>query len=590
MLQGHNGRQDDASAYPSLSQQLTFRAKATLLQLHRSIRNRWVNPVQTYTKASALRDQPILATSKTPLRSSQDALEDRLIAGKIQNLRIALQHINGIELPKDGIFSFWGQIGMPSQHRGYAIGREIRQGCLIPSVGGGLCQLSNALYSLALDTGAEIVERHAHTLVVPGSLAEMGRDATVFWNYVDLRFKAPVPLRIEAFLTSSDLVVQFRGQGLELVTPTQPSHQPIRAVLDNTHQCDTCTVVDCLKHMPPNRPQQSWERTAYLVDEYWPEFDRYLQTHRSAKDLLALPLNGKQWQKANYAWTTHGFGTVRSAAALTLGRSLASRRLATQGRARQQQLLQSDRQLAQSLGQWLTAEVTHIVVMQQLLPFLWQQGDLGGRSFDVLMTRLPLSLLQARLDQAHRKHPSSPTLCDFRTDPALVAAEAQALRSARRLITPHTDLANLFPEKTTLLDWDLPHRPTHPVRGQTILFPASTLGRKGAYELREAAKTLNLPLQLLGTDLEGENFWEGLNVWRSPLNSFAGIGLVVLPAYVEHTPRILLQAIAQGIPVIASVACGLEHMPGVMTIPTGDEQALIQAIRKELDRSDGQGD
>jgi hypothetical protein len=28
---------------------------------------------------------------------------------------------------------------------------------------------------------------------------------------------------------------------------------------------------------------------------------------------------------------------------------------------------------------------------------LWQQGYLGGRSFDVLMTRLPLSTLQTRL-------------------------------------------------------------------------------------------------------------------------------------------------------------------------------------------------
>jgi hypothetical protein len=29
--------------------------------------------------------------------------------------------------------------------------------------------------------------------------------------------------------------------------------------------------------------------------------------------------------------------------------------------------------------------------MQNLLPFLWRDGHLGGRTFDVLMTRLPIA-------------------------------------------------------------------------------------------------------------------------------------------------------------------------------------------------------
>ena len=69
---------------------------------------------------------------------------------------------------------------------------------MISTVGGGLCQLSNALYETALGAGFEIVERHAHSRVVPGSRAVLGRDATVFWNYVDLRFRSPHAFRIEA--------------------------------------------------------------------------------------------------------------------------------------------------------------------------------------------------------------------------------------------------------------------------------------------------------------------------------------------------------------------------------------------------------
>ena len=63
---------------------------------------------------------------------------------------------------------------------GFVAGRELREGCMVSSIGGGLCQLSNALYAAALEAGCEIVERHAHSKVVPGSLAERGLDATVF--------------------------------------------------------------------------------------------------------------------------------------------------------------------------------------------------------------------------------------------------------------------------------------------------------------------------------------------------------------------------------------------------------------------------
>jgi hypothetical protein len=568
----------EQSPYPSLTALVTFRSKATLLQLREGIVNRWVNPVQKHSKTSDLIDRPIIAESITPLWSSQDTLEDRFVLGKIQNLRVALQQIHRIEIPKNGIFSFWKQIGQPTQHRGYVTGREIRQGCLIPSIGGGLCQLSNALYSLALNTETEIIERHAHTQIIPGSLAESGQDATVFWNYVDLRFKVREALRIEAFLTSDALVVRFKGQKIE--TAPQPITEIQQASFtDPTHQCDTCNVTACIRHIPLADLSQSLERTAYLVDEYWPEFDRYIQTHRTDRDLLVLPLQGQRWHKSNYAWNPHGFKQVKTATLTTLKRSLVSRKIAAQGKSRQQQLLKNDRQLAEIYAAGLTYDITHIVVMQNLLPFLWREGHLGGRSFDVLMTRLPLCTLQERLDRGYCKHPQSSTLGDFRTDRALVKAEHQALQAARRLITPHTEIAKLFPEKTTLLNWSLPSVEASSERGNVILFPASTLGRKGAYELREVAKELDLQLKLLGTELEGENFWAGVKVSRAQLNALSDVGLVVLPAYVEHNPRLLLQAIAYQIPVIASTACGLEQVPGVTSIPTGDISQLKQAIQ-----------
>src|SRR5262249_41959133 len=157
-------------------------------------------------RGHALTRARVLAESSTPLSSSCDQREAPLVAGKIQNLRIAIRAIDSLEVPANQMFSFWGHIGRPTRRKGYARGRELRQGCLIPTIGGGLCQLSNALYQCALESGFEIVERHAHSQVVPGSAAELGMDATVFWNYVDLRFKSSAPFRIEASLAGGRLI------------------------------------------------------------------------------------------------------------------------------------------------------------------------------------------------------------------------------------------------------------------------------------------------------------------------------------------------------------------------------------------------
>ncbi len=100
-------------------------------------------------------------------------------------------------IPVGQVFSFWRQVGRASRRRGFVTGRMLKEGCLVPAVGGGLCQLSNALYDAALQSGCEIVERHAHSRVVAGSAAAAGRDATVAWNYVDLRFRTSAPLRME---------------------------------------------------------------------------------------------------------------------------------------------------------------------------------------------------------------------------------------------------------------------------------------------------------------------------------------------------------------------------------------------------------
>ena len=202
----------------------------------------------------------VVAESRSKLWSDERAAEAVFQKGKIHNLRMAAQELDDVLLLPGEIFSFWKQVGRATRERGYVVGRMLQQGCLVPAVGGGLCQLSNALYDAALQSGCEIVERHAHSRVVPGSAAAAGRDATVAWNYVDLRFRSRVPLLIRARLTQEELAVSFCAFPGTVVPRERPQQGRERAMMpsDVAHgkeptpemvaTCATCEHAECFRH------------------------------------------------------------------------------------------------------------------------------------------------------------------------------------------------------------------------------------------------------------------------------------------------------------------------------------------------------
>jgi hypothetical protein len=426
------------------------------------------------------------------------------------------------------------------------------------------------------------VERHAHTQVVAGSLAEQGRDATVFWNYVDLRFRSPEAFRIEARLDAENLTLRFRGNKIEKKQLFQITKKG-----DNGHgpnSCATCGEESCFRNVKPET-NRDFGKTAYVVDEYSAEFDKFIQTDRKDKDVLFLPLDGRRFKRANYAWTTTGFSNVRQELRVTAIRSYRSRKLAAQGAARQLNLLAMYEKLAEAYAARLKFDMLHVVVQQNLLPFLWRGGHLGGRTFDVLMTAAPMEAIQRQLDRAAELHPESKTLGDFRADENLLKDEAEALRHARKIITTHTGIAALFPDRAEMLTWDplAAKRSGSKSDGKPlVVFPASTVGRKGCYELREALRGLDVKLITMGPDIEGANFWDGFDAARGGPEWLEKADVVILPAFVEHRPRRLLQAASMGIPVIASDACGVANTKGVETIETVDAIALRAAILRVL--------
>jgi hypothetical protein len=566
---------------PTRAEALVFRAKTFLLQCRRLVLDNLQFRVSKFEKSDRLAGEKVIAESRTPLWTETEPEERFLVAGKINNLRLAVRELDGVEVPADRVFSFWKHVGRASRFRGYVAGRELREGCIIPNVGGGLCQLSNALYDAALDGGLDIVERHAHSQVIAGSLAEHGRDATVFWNYVDLRFRSAHPFRIEAKLDGHDLLIRFRGSQ----SGNGKLHQLSRSLInfDQPRSCATCEM-DC--HRVVTKPSTAdFGRTVFLVDDIWPEFDSYIQSVRDAHDQLFVPLDGKRFRKGNYAWSTNGFDSVKQSLATTMVRSYRSRKLAAQGAARQRNLLAMYEKLAASYARRLKFDVLHVVVQQNLLPFLWREGHLGGRTFDVLMTASPMNELQRTLDDAAQLHPESKTLGDFRAEKWLLDAETEALKHARKIITPHTQIASLFGERSKVIPWKTPptkkrHQPTN--EKPVIVFAASTVGRKGCYELREAIDGLDVKLLTLGPYIESADFWSGVDVERGGEDWLERADLVVLPAHVEHRPRRLILAAANGIPVVASANCGVENVDGIETVRAGDVFGLRSAVLNSL--------
>jgi len=111
---------------------------------------------------------------------------------KIVNLLIAVKAIDGVTISPGESFSFWRLVGRTSRRKGYLPGMTIVDGRLTVATGGGLCQLSNALYWVALHLGCTISERHRHSFdCFPDSYRSVpfGAGATVNYNYVDLRFR-----------------------------------------------------------------------------------------------------------------------------------------------------------------------------------------------------------------------------------------------------------------------------------------------------------------------------------------------------------------------------------------------------------------
>jgi vancomycin resistance protein VanW len=174
-----------------------YQLRVYQLRLKRSYRNLFIKfASQTLTEPFPF----VIKRHQSLLRRRLGSSDPKLQENKITNLQIAIQAIDGIVIYPGETFSFWHLIGQPKASKGYIEGLLLSRGEVKTGVGGGLCQLANLLFWLALHSPLEIKERHHHSFDPfpdENRVLPFGSGASVFYNYVDLRFINPTKHKLQ---------------------------------------------------------------------------------------------------------------------------------------------------------------------------------------------------------------------------------------------------------------------------------------------------------------------------------------------------------------------------------------------------------
>jgi vancomycin resistance protein YoaR len=119
------------------------------------------------------------------------------------NIGRAAELINGALIKPGEIFSLNGLVGERTKENGFTEGYIIRNGRLREDLGGGVSQVATTTYNAAFFAGMEDVEHRPHSFYI--DRYPMGREATVFWGSLDLKWRnnTPYGVLVQAWINPS---------------------------------------------------------------------------------------------------------------------------------------------------------------------------------------------------------------------------------------------------------------------------------------------------------------------------------------------------------------------------------------------------
>ncbi len=217
-----------------------------------------VQPARSTAEARALGITEELGSYKTYNAGTYD---------RITNLRLGVEALDGTLVPPGGTFSLNHAIGERTAARGFKLAPVIIGTKYSEEIGGGTSQVATTVFNAAWEAGVRITERNPHALYI--SRYPLGRDATVYWPSLDLKFLNDTKhwILVRGFPEADGIRVSLYGGERRRVVSSPGTQEitrpvPVKRVPDRTLEKGT-TVVDQLGQ-PPSRT--SVTRTIYDLD------------------------------------------------------------------------------------------------------------------------------------------------------------------------------------------------------------------------------------------------------------------------------------------------------------------------------------
>jgi len=130
---------------------------------------------------------------------------------RVTNIRLMAQAIDGTVIAPGEQFSLNGVAGERTRARGFVAAPFISGGKVVPSVGGGVSQLSTTMYNAAYFAGLRIDAHQPHSFYI--SRYPPGREATVDYGGIELLWTndTRAPVLVRASTTATSVTVTLYG-------------------------------------------------------------------------------------------------------------------------------------------------------------------------------------------------------------------------------------------------------------------------------------------------------------------------------------------------------------------------------------------
>ncbi len=164
------------------------------------------------TRISAEKNIQNVDTNIMPIEKEISSFSTKILIdddNRDTNLKLTASKINETVINPNETFSFNEIAGNPTPDKGYEKAGIFVNGKKEKGYGGGNCQISTTIYDAVLKVkGLEVTERHEHGKEV--GYVEQGKDATVVYDELDLKFKNNLENPIKLYVDVTEEKINVR--------------------------------------------------------------------------------------------------------------------------------------------------------------------------------------------------------------------------------------------------------------------------------------------------------------------------------------------------------------------------------------------